>query len=73
MDKNIALLYILILAISFCLFFYLLTKTNFEKIFKKGQINEIRIGYFLLSFILSSLFSSGIVALVNNVVELILK
>lgn len=68
-----AFLYIIMLAISGCLFFYILTKTNFEKIFKKGRISEIRASYVLLSFILGSLFSFFVVELVETVTSLILK
>lgn len=73
MDKYMAFLYLIMLVISGCLFFYLLTKTNFEKIFKKGQISEIRISYFLISFILATIFSFGIVKLVEVVSSLIIK
>lgn len=73
MDKYMAFLYLIMLVISGCLFFYLLTKTNFEKIFKKGQISEIRISYFLISFILATIFSFGIVKLVEVVSSLIVK
>ncbi len=68
-----AFLYIIMLAISCCLFFYILTKTNFEKLFKKGRTSEIRASYVLLSFILGSVFSFFIVKLVETVTSLILK
>lgn len=73
MDKNMAFLYFLILIISTCLFFYILTKTNFEQFFKKGHISEIRISYFLVSFILGTIFSIGIVKLVESISLLIFK
>ena len=66
-------LYIIMLAISGCLFFYILTKTNFEKIFKKGRTSEIRASYVLVSFILGSVFSFFVVILVETVTSLILK
>ena len=66
-------LYIIMLAISGCLFFYILTKTNFEKIFKKGRTSEIRASYVLVSFILGSVFSFFVVKLVETVTSLILK
>lgn len=73
MDKTLAFLYIIMLAISGCLFFYILTKTNFEKLFKKGRISEIRASYVLVSFILGSVFSFFVVKLVETVTSLILK
>ncbi len=73
MDKNMALLYFIMLVISTCLFFYILTKTNFEKIFKKGRISEIRISYFLVSFMLGTINAFGIVKLVETILELILN
>lgn len=73
MDKNMAFLYIIMLAISCCLFFYILTKTNFEQLFKKGKVSEIRASYVLASFILGSVFSFFIVKLVEVVTSLILK
>ena len=68
-----AFLYIIMLAISGCLFFYILTKTNFEKLFKKGRTSEIRASYVLVSFILGSVFSFFVVKLVETVTSLILK
>ena len=68
-----AFLYIIMLAISGCLFFYILTETNFEKLFKKGRTSEIRASYVLVSFILGSVFSFFVVKLVETVTSLILK
>ncbi len=73
MDNNMALLYFIMLLISTCLFFYILTKTNFDKIFKKGRISEIRISYFLVSFMLGTINAFGIVKLVETILELILN
>ncbi len=73
MEKTLAFLYFIMFIVSYGLFFYLLTKTNFEKIFKPGKIGEIRVGYFIISFILASLFAFGIEKIVENVYLIILQ
>lgn len=73
MTKTDAILYFVMFALSYGLFFYLLLKTNFEHLFKKGKIAEIRIAYFLMSFILASIFSISMVQLVNVVIEIIIN
>lgn len=73
MNQVSAILYFLMFVISYGLFFYLLLKTNFEKIFKKGSVGEIRIAYFLVSFLLASVFSFFAVELVNVIGEIIIK
>ncbi len=73
MEKNLAFLYFIIFAISYGLIFYLLLKSNFEKLFKPGKINEIRVGYFVTSFLLATIFSCGVVKIVESVYTLILK
>lgn len=38
MEKNLAFLYFIIFAISYGLIFYLLLKSNFEKLFKQEKL-----------------------------------
>lgn len=55
------------------LFLKLLMSSNLEKFFKQGKIFEIRITYLMLSFILSFLFASSIVKLMETVYQIVLK
>lgn len=73
MDKTNAILYFIMFAISYGLFFYILLKTKFEQFFKKGKVMEIRVAYFLVTFILASIFSFSVVQLVESIVKIITK
>ena len=73
MEKSLAFLYFIIFVLTFCLYFYILIKTNFEKLFKPNKISEIIIGYILTSFILSTITSYVVVRIVEVIYTLILK
>ena len=59
------LTYSLVFAVIFVLAYFVVLSTNFEKIFKQGQVWAIRIGQVLLSLIISYLVTQGIMALVS--------
>ena len=63
----------MILWVSFGMVFYLLLNTNFEKIFKKGKITEIRISFFLVSFIIATIISIGVTSLVEAIYTILIK
>ncbi len=73
MENILNILYFVMLLLSYGLFLHLLLKSNFEKLFKKGQIGEIRIAYFVTAFLLSSIFSISVVKIVEVIYFLILK
>lgn len=73
MEKTLAYLFFIMLVISFGIIFYLLLNTNFEKIFKKGKITEIRISFFIISFVLATIISIGITRLVEVIYIILLK
>lgn len=73
MEKIFAYLFFITLVISFGMIFYLLLNTNFEKIFKKGKITEIRISFFLVSFIIATIISIGVTSLVEAIYTILIK
>lgn len=73
MEKALAYLFFATLIISFGMFFYILMNTNVEKIFKKGKISEIRLAYFLISFVFATIFSSGLTKFIEAIYTIILK
>lgn len=73
MEKIFAYLFFIMLVISFGMVFYLLLNTNFEKIFKKGKITEIRISFFLVSFIIATIISIGVTSLVEAIYTILIK
>lgn len=73
MDRTYAILYFLMFTISYGLFFYILLKSNFEQLFKKGKITEIRAAYFLVSFLLASIFAFFVVELVEVITKIIIN
>ena len=60
------LTYSLVFAVFFVLAYFVVLSTNFEKIFKQGQIIAIRIGQVLLALIIAYLVTEGIMNLINS-------
>ncbi len=52
-----AIIYATMLVMFFGLSFYILRATRLEEIFKKGHVTEIRIAYFIISFITAFLLT----------------
>lgn len=52
-----AIIYATMLVLFFGLSFYILRATRLEEIFKKGHVTEIRIAYFIISFITAFLLT----------------
>ena len=73
MDKLFTFLYFGFFLIGFIIILKILISSNFEKLFKKGKIGEIRIAYFVTAFILASLFSFSMVKIVEVIYSIILK
>ncbi len=73
MEKYIAFLYFIIFILACALIFYLLIKSNFEKVFKQGKIGEIRVGYVVVTFILATIFAYGVVRIIEEIYTIILK
>ena len=59
------LTYSLVFAVIFVLAYFVVLSSNFEKIFKQGQIWAIRIGQVLLAMVIAYLVTQGIMALVS--------
>lgn len=63
--------YFVSLIIFFLVYFKILLSSNFEKFFKQGKTSEIRFSYYLISFVLSTITSFGIVSLVYSVLKVL--
>ena len=63
--------YFVSLIIFFLIYFKILLGTNLENIFKQGKTTEIRFTYYLISFILSTITSFGIVSLVYSMLKVL--
>ena len=63
--------YFVSLIIFFLIYFKILLGTSLEKIFKQGKTTEIRFTYYLISFILSTITSFGIVSLVYSILKVL--
>lgn len=73
MEQIFNILYFAFFLIGTVLFLKLLMSTNLEKIFKQGKIFEIRLTYLLLSFVLSFLFATSVVKLMETVYQIVIK
>ena len=60
------IVYTSIFLIVFVLSYFVVLCSNFEKLFKQGNIWAIRIGQVLLALIISYLVTSGVMLLVNS-------
>lgn len=71
MEKTYQLIYFLSFILSFIIIFYLLFNSNFEKCFKQGKIEAIKVAMFMITFILSSLFAFGMKNLMEAIYTLV--
>lgn len=60
------IIYTSIFLIIFVVSYFVVLSSNFEKLFKQGNIWAIRIGQVLLALIIAYLVTSGIMLLVNS-------
>lgn len=71
MEKTYQIIYFLSFILSFIIIFYVLLKSNFEKCFKQGKIEAIKVATFLVTFILASLFALGMKNLMECIYTLV--
>lgn len=69
MNNYINILYIFFFMAGIALSFKILLASNFEKLFKQGKILEIRIGYFVVSIIMSFLLTKSVIELIERISE----
>lgn len=59
----------ILFSVGFCIFFVVtflvLEASRFEECFKKGKVVQIRIAYFMISFVIAFLITYGFNYLVN--------
>lgn len=63
--------YFVSLLIFFLIFLKILMSINIEKIFQKGKIREIRGFYFLISFVLSTITSFGLISFIYSILKVL--
>ena len=67
MEKTYQIVYFISFVISFVMIFYLFTKSNFEKCFKQGTVEAIKVA----TFILATLVALGMKNLMECIYEII--
>lgn len=65
--------YIIIFLAMFIISFKIISESNFDKIFKQGQVKYIRVGYIVTSIIIAFLFSKAITSFVEAIISIIQK
>lgn len=60
------LIYTCVYLVVFVVCYFVVLQTNFEKLFKQGQIHAIRIGQVLISLAFAYLITAGIMSLVSS-------
>lgn len=71
MEKTYQIIYFLTFIISFVIMYYLLLKSNFEKCFKQGKTEAIKVAMFMVAFITASLFAFGMKNLMESIYTII--
>lgn len=71
MEKTYQIIYFFTFIVAFVMMYYLLLKSNFEKCFKQGKIQVIKVAMFLVSFVVASLFAFGMKSLMESIYTII--
>lgn len=73
MEKTYHIIYFISFVISFIIILFLITKSNFPKLFKQGQTEPIKVATFLLAFISAGLFALAMKSFLESIFGLIIK
>lgn len=71
MDKALTIIYFVSFLCFFIMSLKILMETNIHKIFKQGKILEIRLFYLLISIIMSTIISIGLVKFIESITKII--
>lgn len=71
MDKALTIIYFVSFLCFFIVSLKILMETNIQKIFKQGKILEIRLFYLLISIIMSTIISIGLIKFIECITEII--
>lgn len=71
MDKALTIIYFVSFLCFFIMSLKILMETNIHKIFKQGKILEIRLFYLLISIIMSTIISIGLVKFIESISKII--
>jgi uncharacterized membrane protein YwzB len=73
MDLYLDILYLIVFFTMVVVSMKLLMSSNFEKLFKQGKINEIRVGYFVAAIIISFLSAKSVVTITEVIYNILTK
>lgn len=73
MDLYLDILYLIVFFTMVVVSMKLLMSSNFEKLFKQGKINEIRVGYFVAAIIISFLSAKAVVTITEVIYNILTK
>ena len=73
MDHYLNIVYLIVFLTMIVVTMKLLMSTNFEKLFKQGKINEIRVAYFVVSIIASFLSAKAVVRFSEVIYMILIK
>lgn len=73
MDHYLNIVYLIVFLTMIVVTMKLLMSTNFEKLFKQGKINEIRVAYFVVSIIASFLSAKAVVTFIEVIYMILIK
>lgn len=71
MDKYLAIVYFITFLGSIIVILKILLESNLHTFFKKGRINQIRFAYIIIAIILSFLFTSAIIKLIETMLLIV--
>ncbi len=71
MNNYLDVLYVIFFFAILVISFILLLASNFERLFKQGKITEIRIGYAVVSVIISYLFTKAFIELMERIFNIL--
>lgn len=71
MDKALTIIYFGSFLCFFIISLKVLMETNLQKIFKQGKVFEIKLFYLLLSLIMSTIISFGLIKFIECITEII--
>ena len=73
MDLYLDIIYLIVFFTMVVVSMKLLMSSHFEKLFKQGKINEIRVGYFVAAIIISFLSAKAVVTITEVIYNILTK
>lgn len=73
MDLYLDIIFFIVFFTMIVVTLKVLMASNFSKFFKQGKINEIRVGYFIVTIIVSFLCSKAVVTITEVIYNILTK